>query len=176
MSPSCQRLAFTVKGTDLSSTGGYTYCTGVWVFAMRIYVSTIVPYFRIICYWNVWAYVLWKGQLDIWPFEERCQLIYYQEPFWILFICSVCIPVVLIQSNFDTPGDTSRSDTNWFSRDVQPIFRDICFSCSRAITIHQVIAIFLQFHCLSSYRNDSFPLQLIDQITFLLSRQMCHVN
>ena len=88
----------------------------------------------------------------------------------------VCLPIVLIQSNFDTPGDTSRSDTNRFSRGVQPIFRDICFSCSRAITIHQVIAIFLQFHCLSSYRNDSFPLQLIDQITFLLSRQMCHVN
>ena len=37
-------------------------------------------------------------------------------------------------------------------------------------------AIFLQFHCLRSYRNDSFPLQLIDQITFLLSRQMCHVK
>ena len=29
-----------------------------------------------------------------------------------LFICSVCIPVVLIQSNFDTPGDATRSDTN----------------------------------------------------------------
>ena len=72
-----------------------------------------------------------------------------------MFIC-VCIPVVLIQSNFDTPGDTSRSDTNQFSRGVQPIFRDICFSCSRAITIHQVIAIFLQFHFLSSYRNDYF--------------------
>ena len=84
--------------------------------------------------------------------------------------------VVLMQSNFHTPGYTSRSDTNWVSRAVQPIFRDICFSCSRAITIHQVIAIFLQFHCLSSYRNDYFPLQLIDQITFLLSRQMCHVN
>ena len=52
------------------------------------------------------------GSDIIWRFEERCQLIYYQEPFWILFICSVCIPVVLIQSNFDTPGDTSRSDTN----------------------------------------------------------------
>ena len=60
-----------------------------------------------------------------------------------------------------------------FSRGVQPIFRDICFSCSRAITIHQVIAIFLQFHCLSSYRNDCFPLQLIDQITFLLSSCKC---
>ena len=66
-----------------------------------------------------------------------------------MFIC-VFIPVVLIQSNFDTPGDTSRSDTNRFSRGVQPIFRDICFSCSRAITIHQVIAIFLQF------QNDYF--------------------
>ena len=75
-----------------------------------------------------------------------------------------CLPIVLIQGNFDTPGDTSRSDKNRFSRGVQPIFRDICFSCSRAITIHQVIAIFLQFHCLSSHRNDSFRLQLIDQI------------
>ena len=26
MSPNCQRLAFTFKGTDLSSTGGHTYC------------------------------------------------------------------------------------------------------------------------------------------------------
>ena len=34
-----------------------------------------------------------------------------------LFIC---------KSNFDTPGDTSRSDTNRFSRGVQPTFRDIC--------------------------------------------------
>ena len=68
------------------------------------------------------------------------------------------VPYFRIICNFDTPGDTSR----------QPIFRDI--------TIYQVIAIFLQFHCLSSYRNVSFPLQLIDQITFLLSRQMCHVN
>ena len=49
------------------------------------------------------------------PFEERCQLIDYQEPFWLLFIC---------KSNFDTPGDTSGSDTNRFSRGVQPIFRD----------------------------------------------------
>ena len=56
-------------------------------------------------------------------------------------------------SNFDTPGDTTRSDTNWFSRGVQPIFRDICFSCSRAITIHQVIAIFFRFHRLGSYRS-----------------------
>ena len=94
----------------------------------------------------------------------------------LAFVYMCLLTVVLIQSNFDTPGDTSRSDTNRFSRGVQPIFRNICFSCSRAITIHQVIAIFLQFHCLSSYRNDSFPLQLIDQITFLLSRQMCHVN
>ena len=96
-------------------------------------------------------------------------------PFWLLFIC-VWLTVVLIQSNFDTTGDTFRSDTNRFSRGVQTIFRDICFSCSRAITIHQVIAIFLQFHFLSLYRNGSFFLQLIDQITFLLSRQMCHVN
>ena len=100
-------------------------------------------------------------------FRRALSLIYYQEPFRLLFTC---------KSNFNTPGDTSRSDTNRFSRGVQPTFRDICFSCSRAITIHHVIAIFLQFHCLSSYRNDYFPLQLIDQITFLLSRQMCHVN
>ena len=26
MSPNCQRLAFTFKGTDLSSTGRHTYC------------------------------------------------------------------------------------------------------------------------------------------------------
>ena len=52
-------------------------------------------------------------------------------------------------------------------------FATFFFSCSRAITIHQVIAIFLQFHCLSSYRNDCFPLQLIDQITFLLSSCKC---
>ena len=94
-----------------------------------------------------------------------------------VYMCLLTDRLILIQSNFDAPGDTSRSDTNRFSRGVQPTFRDICFSCcSRAMTIHQVIAIFLQFHCLSSYRNDSFPLQLIDQITFLLSRQMCHVN
>ena len=90
-----------------------------------------------------------------------------------LFICSVCIPVVLIQSNFDTPGDATRSDTNWLSRDVQPIVRDIFFSCSRAITIHQVIAIFLQFHCLSSYRNNSFPLQLIDRRLHSCSHAKC---
>ena len=89
-----------------------------------------------------------------------------------MFIC-VCLPVVLIQSNFNTPGDRSRSDTNKFSRGVQPIFRDICFSCSRAITMHQVIAIFLQFHFLSWYRDDYFLLQLIDQITFLLSSCKC---
>ena len=32
-----------------------------------------------------------------------------------------------LQSNFDTPGDTSRLDANRFSRSVQPIFRDIFF-------------------------------------------------
>ena len=37
----------------------------------------------------------------IWPFEDRCQLIYYQQPFWLLCIC-ICLPVFLIQSNFDT--------------------------------------------------------------------------
>ena len=111
------------------------------------------------------VFVLFASQLTAaLPFSMRTSSLY------------VCLPVVLIQSNFDTPGDTSRSDTNRFSRGVQPIFRNICFSCSRAITVHQVIAIFLQFHCLSSYRNHSVPLWLIDQITFLLSRQMCHVN
>ena len=37
----------------------------------------------------------------IWPFEDRCQLIYYQQPFWLLCIC-ICLPVFLIQSNLDT--------------------------------------------------------------------------
>ena len=92
-----------------------------------------------------------------------------------VYMCLLTHRLILIQSNFDTLGDTSRSDTNRFSRGVQPIFRDICFCCSRAITIHQVIVIVLQFHCLHSYQNDYFPLQLIDQITFLLSCQMCHV-
>ena len=99
-------------------------------------MSTIVPYFRIIFYWNVQAYALWKGQLDIWPFEERCQL----EPFWLLFIC-VRLPsfwynaihqaIKLVQIQIDS-----------VEVNMQPIFRDICFSCSRAITIHPVIAIF----------------------------------
>ena len=95
----------------------------------------------------------------------------------LAFTVFICLPVVLIRSNFDMCTRRyisfrykliqSRCTTN---------ISNTCFSCLHAITIHQVIAIFLQFHCLRSYRNDYFPLQLIDQITFLLSRQMCHVN
>ena len=101
----------------------------------------------------------------------------YQEPFWLLFIC-VCLLVVLIQGNFDTPGDTTRSDTNWFSRgdSTTDISRHMLFLFTRDNYASGLITIFLQFHCLGSYGNDSFPLQLIDQITFFLSRQMCHVN
>ena len=150
--------------------------TGVWVFAMRINVSTIVPYFRIICYWNVEAYVLWKGQLDIWPFEERCQLSYCQEPFWLLFIC-VCLPIVLIQSNFNTPGDTSRLDANRFSHSVQPIFRDIFFflftrnnytSGNRNIFAVSLLK-------LVSKRLFPFTVNWSDYI-LALKLQMCYVN
>ena len=69
-----------------------------------------------------------------------------------------------LQSNFDTPGDTSRLDANRFSRSVQPIFRDIFFFLFTRNNYtsgnRNIFAV--------SHQNDSFPLQLIDQITFLL--------
>ena len=147
----------------------------VWLFVMRIkceYDCSLM----ILEYSVIGTYRYTRYKKDSWNMAFRRALSINSLRRAILAFVYVYMCSFTGLSNFDTPGDTTRSDTNWFSRGVQPIFRDICFSCSRAITIHQVIAIFLQFHCLSSYRNDSFPLQLIDQITFLLSRQMCHVN
>ena len=172
MSPNCQRLAFTFKGTDLSSTGGHTYCLSLrgankcGQHCSLFWNNLLVERLGIRVMKRTVRYMAFRTALSI-NLLSRAIL--------ILFTC-VCLPIVLIQSNLDTPGDTSRSDTNSLIQSRCTIFRGIFFSCSRAITIHQLIAMFLQFYCLSSYRNESFPLQLIDQITFLLSRQMCHVN
>ena len=121
--------------------------------------------------WFVGAVVNWRSR------SVAKSAFYYQEPFWFLFIC-VRLLVVLIQGNLDTPGDTTHSDSNWFSRgdSTTDISRHMLFLFTRDNYASGPITIFLQFHCLGSYGNDSFPLQLIDQITFFLSRQMCHVN
>ena len=121
--------------------------------------------------WFVGAVVNWRSR------SVAKSAFYYQEPFWLLFIC-VHLLVVLIQGNCYTPGDTTRSDTNWFSRgdSTTDISRHMFFLFTRDNYTSGLVTIFLQFHCLSSYRYDSFPLQLIDQITFFLSQQMCHVN
>ena len=71
---------------------------------------------------------------------------------------------------------------NQFSRGVQPIFCDICFSCSRPITIHQVIAIVLQFHFLLKFvskRLFSFTVNWSDYILALtpnVSRSLSFVS
>ena len=75
-----------------------------------------------------------KRTVGIWPFEERCQLIHYEEPFWRLFtfIC-VRLPVLVISIHQAIQLVQIQIDSVEVT--LQPIFRDICFSCSRTITI-----------------------------------------
>ena len=82
MSPNRQRLAFTFKGTDLSSTGGQTFCLSRRDANKCEYDCSL--FYNKLLLERLGIRVM-KGQLDIWPLEEHCHLIFYQEPFWILF-------------------------------------------------------------------------------------------
>ena len=92
---------------------------------------------------------------SIWPFEERCQLTYYEEPFWRLFtfICA-CLPVVLTQSNLDTPGDNSQSFRNL-----------IQLRCTTNISRHMFF-LFTRYNFTSGNRN-IFALSLLKFVSFV---------
>ena len=121
--------------------------------------------------WFAGAVVNWRSRSvakSAFYYESHfgfCLYAFAYRSFWYKVI-SIHQAIQLVQIQIDSVEVT-----------VQPTFRDICFFLfTRDNCTSGLITIFLRFHCLGLYGNDSFPLQLIDQITFLLSRQMCHVN
>ena len=118
-----------------------------------------------------------RYEKDSWIYGLSKSAVNCQEPFWLMFIC-VCLPIVLIQSNFNTPGDTSRLDANRFSHSVQPIFRDIFFF------------LFTRNNYTSGNRNINFAVSLLKLVSkrlfpftvnwsdyiLALKLQMCYVN
>ena len=119
MSPNCQRLAFTFKGTDLSSTGGHTYCLSLrdankCEYDCSLFQNNLLLERLGIRVMNrAVGYMAFRRALSI-------NLLPLTILAFVYKCVSLPVAIHLVQIQIE------------FSRGVQPIFRDICFSCSRA--------------------------------------------
>ena len=74
-------------------------------------MSTIVPYFRIICQVESIGVRVMKRALGYMALRRALSINLLPRAI-LAFVYKCSLTVVLIQSNFDTPCDTTRSDTN----------------------------------------------------------------
>ena len=165
MSPNCQRRAFTFEGTDLSSTGVHTYCLSLRDANKCEYDCSL--------FWNnlllerlginvvkrTVGYMAFRRALSINLLPRAILAFVYMCPSFWYKVISIHQAIHLVRIQI-------------YSVEVYNQY----FATFVFLVHAQAVAIFLQFHRLRSYRNDYFPLQLIDHITFLLSFQMCHIN